>query len=346
MARNLLYEAQATAQAQVAPQFAALQEALATARADRDSAIRTAAVASRGLGRAINRAGPSIKAAYKTGKLAAAGAKYGSADYAQVARNEQAVTGTALASSRANALKELSDRRIEAAAGRAFRTQKALSDYQSAAATIATRRQSVAAQYGALTASAYSKLAEAQAQRDFQAQMKASEQAFSAHQNALSRRQQELTREAESSRQASTQAFQAHQNALGRRASRRNLVYTQKQQNQRTAKTSSAPTKTQIARTDVYLKTIQAYKADQAKNRPLSQTTREAVKAGVPQAVANAAAEYAKRGHIAPTTADNLRAFGIVVPKSQVGVPIRAHTRRRRTGRGLGGPYGTGRIGR
>jgi hypothetical protein len=348
--RNLVYEAQVQAQAQVAPQFAALQEALVQARADRNAAIHVAAATSRGVGRAINRAGPQVRAAYKTSKLAAPAANYGSADYAQVSRNEQAVTGTALASSLGNALKELSDRRIEAAAGRAFRTQKALSDYQSAAATIATRRQSIAGQEGLYAASAYSKLAENQAQRDFQAQMKASEQAFSAHQNALSRRQQALTRQASAGQHAADQAAQAHQNALSRRASHANTVYSQRQQNTRQqrqiaasgskSKAASGPKPT-AALTYAGRQSILAWKHEYDRVGDGNVVAKDARGQKVPETIIRAAANLHYKNYIAPREVNELRNMGVVVPKEWQGVQVRPHTRRRR-----GRPTGTPRQGK
>jgi hypothetical protein len=335
--RNLLYEARVQAAAQVAPQIAALSEALQQARADRNAAIRTAAATSRGIGRAINRAGPSVKRAYSGAVgLGAPSQEFKSDAYRQSAANERAVTGTALASSLGNALKELSDRRIEAAAGRAYRTQAALGQYAGDVAKVQSKRQSLAAQEGLLAASNFSKLTEKQADRDLRVDLQNDAQAFQGRESMLQRKNTRLNASrqiaATNLNREDTQSFQAHQNALGRRASRKNTVYSQRQQNRRAALGGSAGGGPKPTATTTYKgrQAIQGWVDQYRSSGDMSSVAAKAKKQGVPSPILLAAANLYDKGYIAPREVKALRNMGVVVPKDWTAQVVKPYVRKRR----------------
>lgn len=332
--RDLLQEARVTAAAEVAPQIAALSEALSQARSDRNAAIHTAAAGSKGIGRAINRAQGTIKRAYKdTAGLGAAPQSYSGGAYAGAAQNERAVTGTVLASSLANALKEGSDRRIEAAAGRAYRSAAAEGAYRTQVAGIQTKRQSVAAQEGLLAGAALSKLTEAAAGRknqrilqsqrlDSQASLQterlASQEAVagarlqsSAHQSALGRRQQKLNRIAVGNRQDKSIA------AADRRAG---------------VKGANGGVKPTSAHVYKGRQSIQVL-ADHYKTsgQKMHKVAAEARKQGYPETIIQAASQLATNKPIHPSLEKKLNDLGYTIPPEWQGVTVKPHVRRRRS---------------
>lgn len=158
---KLRQQAEAEAVLRYAPQRASLQASLAQAIADRNSAIDAAATVYAGASGAIRRAGPQVRTVYRDARRSAAGADAvarktldGLASSAGVDTikaayaREGAVGGAVVAKALAARLADLSDRRIAAAAGRAFAVNRAASTYSAAAATNAAKQSDLAAQQG------------------------------------------------------------------------------------------------------------------------------------------------------------------------------------------------------
>lgn len=337
--RNLLAEAQVTAAAQVAPQIAALGEALQQARADRNSAIHAAAAANAGIAHAIHLAGSSVKKGYRGAQaLAAPGQSYSNSQYGAAAGAERSLGTTALASSLANSLKELSDRRISAAAGRAYATQRALGDYEGKVAGVQSKRQSLAAQQGLLTGAAYSKLSESQADRNLRLSLQRESESFTAGQNRLGRKQdriltnRKITADAIATENA--QEFTAGQNAKNRRAARRNTVYSQNQQNKRArlAARGTGGGGPKPSADHVYKgrTSIELIRGEYAKGGSMHTVAEDARKKGYPEPIINAAADLHTKGHISPQGVRKLEQLGYTVPKEWTGIQVRPHTRRRK----------------
>lgn len=333
--RDLLAEAQVQAAAQTAPQVAALSEALTQARADRNSAIRAAAAANAGIAHAIHLAGPAVKAGY-TGaqKLAAPPQGYSDERYGRAAGSEQRLGTTALASSLANSLKELSDRRISAAAGRAYATSKAQADYAGNAASIASKRQALASQEGLLTASALSKLTEAMAGRKNQRLMQ--ERSIASAQTIAAN-----TQAAEDARLLSSQSFTASENAAGRKfkhhedAAGRKFTAGQNAAKlaadaakaQKKAAQAPKPTATELKGRQ----NIQILKDHYDSTGDMSKAAADARKQGYPEPVIGAAADLHSKGYVTPQNVQKLKVLGYSVPKEWTGVQVRPHTRKRRS---------------
>lgn len=351
--RNLYAEAEAIAASQFAPQVAALGEALTQAKADRNAALHTAAAASKGIGRAINRAGSSVKKAYDLKGLGLGGGQsYSSGAYGAAAANERAVTGTALASSLANSLKELSDRRIEAAAGRAYRSAAAQGDYAASVSKIRSQRQSLAGQQGLATAATLSKLTEAQAGRDFTAHENelsrlatanenAAQRQFTHHEDALDRRNSRInagrSADAELTKLASQQQFTATQNAKSRKNAR--IIAGMRTDPDTASVTQHVAGQRQKIRqaADWY----EALNSGKAAVVPTGKGKTKTIKSmpelhrflsenGAPQSVIFAASNLGTKGYVAPREVKALQDLGVTVPKDWTGVTIKPHTRRRR----------------
>lgn len=341
--RNLQYEAQVQAQAQVAPQVYALQEALAQARADRNSAIHAAATAYKGVSGAIHRAGPQVRKNFRESQRMAAGtdaitapALAGNPTIAAAAAHEGRVASHVLSRRLADRLSDLSDRRIAAAAGRAFQVGKAAADYSATAAGIQSKRQNLAAQEGLLAASNFSKLTESQADRDLRVNLQDDAQAFQGHQNALSRRQDALDRASRAKSDAAQREFTAEQNALSRRATRRNTVYSQRQQNRRTAMSNRGSTAGPKPSADTTFKgrqAIQAWRDTYDADGDMSTTAGKARKKGVPSPIYNAAADLHSKDYISPKGIRDLANMGIVVPKEWTPQFVKPYARKRRSRR-------------
>lgn len=346
--RNLLAEAQVQAAAEVAPQVAALNEALAQARADRNSAIRAASTVYAGVSGTIHRAGPQVRQVYSGAKKQAQGddalaqgilsklPSSGGVDTIRAAyAHEGAVGGTVIAKALASRLADLSDRRIAARAGQAFATNKAQADYSAAAATNASKRSALAQQQGLLTGSAFSKLTEAAAGRrnqrlmqqeseNFQASQSQADHAFTAHQNALGRRSDRIntgiSARGDASKLEQQQQFTASQNAKDRQL-RRDLA------KQSGSAATKAPTGASIkGRND-----IQALVDQYKRSGDYSSVAKKAKKAGFHDSIIFAASNLASKGYIAPREVRDLAAVGIDLPKEWTGVTVRPHVRRRRS---------------
>jgi hypothetical protein len=338
--RNLLAEAQVTAAAQTAPQIAALSEALQQSRADRNFAISAAATAYHGLSGAIHRAGPQVKGIYSDAAKGAAGtdaiarpAIAGNPTIAAAYGHEASVGGGVLAKAMASRLADLSDKRIAAAAGRAYSVTKATSDYAAAAATNLNKRQNVAAQQGLLTGANLSKLTEAQAGRDLQqsltnqklasqatlqSQRLASQESVagarlrsSDHRAALSRRQQKLGRIDQGKRQDKQIA------AADRRAG---------------AQVGGLrPTATQVFKgRDQILAVKNQYQSGIAAGKKLHEIAADGRTHGVHEQYLGAGADLATKGYITPPNVKRLNDLGVPVPKEWQGVPVKPHLRKPR----------------
>lgn len=344
--RNLQYEAQVQAQAQVAPQVYALQEALAQARADRNSAIHAAATAYKGVSGAIHRAGPQVRKNFRESQRMAAGtdaitapALAGNPTIAAAAAHEGRVASHVLSRRLADRLSDLSDRRIAAAAGRAFQVGKAAADYSATAAGIQSKRQNLAAQEGLLAASNFSKLTESQADRDlrvrlqddaqsFDAAKLASEQSFTAHQNALGRRADRIETGMELRGKRADRQFTAEQNALQRKNSR-DIARI----NKRGSGGSSSGPQPTAATTFKGRQAIEAWKDQYAASGDMSKVASDARKKNVPAAIINAAANLHSKGYIAPREVQALERMGIAIPQEWKPQVIRPHLRKRRSRR-------------
>lgn len=184
---RLRNQAEAEAVLRYAPQQASLHASLAQAIADRNAAIRAAATAYTGASGAIHRAGPQVRRNFREAARSTAGtdaitrkalgglAPSPGVDVVKAAAaHEGAAGGRVLARRLAERLADLSDRRIAAAAGRAYVVGRANADYSAAAATNAAKRSDIAAQQGLFAQTRFGALEHEeegrQLQRDLQRQ--------------------------------------------------------------------------------------------------------------------------------------------------------------------------------
>lgn len=202
--RTLRRQAQAEATLRTAPEASVLREMLMQAMSDRDTAIAAATGAARGVTSAVNKAGPSLKKAYGSAideshgtaatidaTLSQMGASAGPVQAAMA--RERGTGADRLSASLASALSELSNRRVEAAAGRAQATNAALGEYSSTKDKLTRQALDLSNQSGLYASTRYGELTadERKAARD--AHQKAVDRRFTAKQNAANRRNSRLT---------------------------------------------------------------------------------------------------------------------------------------------------------
>ena len=339
--RNLLAEAQAVGAAQVAPQVAALQNALSQAVADRNFAIHAAASAYQGMSGAIHRAGPQIRKNYREAQSSAratdaitAPAIAGSPVIAAAAAHEGRTGGRIIASQLAARLSDLSNRRIAAAAGRAFQVGKAVTDYNITAATNAQKMQQVGAQQGLYTAAALSKLTESAAGRQNQRLMqeRSLNSQAALQSNSLASQQAIAGARLQSSEAIAGARLRSseHNAALSRRQQKLGRQNQRFLQNQRLKEKSTSP----AALSSTTIKgrqSILAWKQAYDKNpHNMSAVHAEAQSKNVPQTIIYAASNLSSKGYIAPREVHELQLMGVSVPKEWTGVQVQSHTRRRR----------------
>ena len=181
-----------------------LREMLMQAMSDRDTAIAAATGAARGVTSAVNKAGPSLKKAYGAAideshgttatvdaTLSQMGASAGPVQAAMA--RERGAGAERLSASLASALSELSNRRVEAAAGRAQATNAALSEYGSTKDKLTRQALDLSDQAGLYASTRYGELTgeERKAKRD--AHQKAVDRRFTARQKAADRENSRLT---------------------------------------------------------------------------------------------------------------------------------------------------------
>lgn len=329
-------QAQLQAAAQVAPEYAALGAALSQAIAERDTAIHSGRAAFKGISGAIHKAGPRVKKAYSNAQGQSAAAEGlanqtfaslgpSAAPFAAASAREKAVGINVLAQSKANAQKELSDRRIQAAAGAAFAHQKAVGNYAAKSSEIAQKHQQVAQREGLYAANALAKLEQHQADQQFQATQNAIQRNFQGHENALSRRTSTLNSirgaRAVGARQEDQQAFQAGENRKSR-AQQRSLANA--------GKGAARPPEAVFKGRNAILAVEGKYRADTASGKKLHEIAADARKNGVAEPILAAGADRATKGYITPYNVKRLQQLGIDVPKEWQGVQVRPHTRKRR----------------
>lgn len=202
--RTLRRQARAEATLRTAPEASVLREMLIQAVADRDVALKAATGAAHGVTSAVNKAGPSLRHVYgdaitqsrtteKTidSTLRSMGGP-ASTIRAAMARERGAGAGR-LSASLTSALSELSNRRIEAAAGRAQATNAALGEYSTTKAKLTRQASSLASQAGLYASTRYGELTDAERKARREAHQKALTRRSQAVQNALQRRNSRLT---------------------------------------------------------------------------------------------------------------------------------------------------------
>jgi hypothetical protein len=333
-------QAQAEAYLRVAPQLSALAGAVTAAKADRNAALHAATGAYRGISGAIHQAGPQQRRVYTEAQRSAHGtdviarqtlsqlASSPGVDTIKAAyAHEGAVGGQVIAKQMASRLADLSDRRIEAAAGAAFAKQKALSSYAAERSKLNTRGLDIAREQGAAADASFGKLTQAEEDRTLKRDLQSQE--------LRSRSILQGRRLASAENVAEAQiGSREHVAALGRRE--KSIQGAKNRQNQRSLAQTRAgaksgaqfkPSKDQIAQTENYYKAINGYITDAKKKIAMRHTAANYDKLGVPRQITNAAADYVTKGHITPKSAQELQAIGVVVPKSHVGVQVRPHTR-------------------
>ena len=202
--RTLRRQARAEATLRTAPEASVLREMLMQAMSDRDTAIAAATGAARGVTSAVNKAGPSLKKAYGAAideshgttatvdaTLSQMGASAGPVQAAMA--RERGAGAERLSASLASALSELSNRRVEAAAGRAQATNAALSEYGSTKDKLTRQALDLSDQAGLYASTRYGELTgeERKAKRD--AHQKAVDRRFTARQKAADRENSRLT---------------------------------------------------------------------------------------------------------------------------------------------------------
>lgn len=336
--RDLWAEAQAQGALRVAPQQAALGEALAQAIADRDSAIRAASVASRGISAAIAQGRKRNRSVYGkaleqgnriTASVDSALANLGGVATAHRASlvRERGVGQERLSESLANSLREMSDRKIEAAAGRAWRMQAARGEYAGEKAKIGARRADLAREQGLAASVAYGGLLEKESQREFTATQNALQREFQGTQNLLSRKnQRNLAKSAQRARRLEGETdrqFRARQKALDRANAQAmnnadNATSLAKSQRAAAAKPPSA---TALKGRNTILEVAQKYRQDKRAGKGMAETAKGFRGEGLPEPLLAAGADMASRGYVTPYNAQRLRQLGVTVP--------RAWTRRR-----------------
>jgi hypothetical protein len=202
--RTLRRQAQAEATLRTAPQASVLREMLIQAMSDRDVAIKAATGAAHGVTAAVAKAGPSLKHVYHDAinqahgtsatvdaTLSSMGAVAG--PYQAAMARERGTGADRLSQSLTSALSELSNRRIEAAAGRAQATNAALSEYSTTKAKLTRQASDLANQSGLYASTRLGELTDAERKVRQQAHQKALDRRSKAVQNALERRNKRLT---------------------------------------------------------------------------------------------------------------------------------------------------------
>jgi hypothetical protein len=202
--RTLRRQAQAEATLRTAPQASVLREMLIQAMSDRDVAIKAATGAAHGVTAAVAKAGPSLKHVYHDAinqahgtsatvdaTLSSMGAVAG--PYQAAMARERGTGADRLSQSLTSALSELSNRRIEAAAGRAQATNAALSEYSTTKAKLTRQASDLANQSGLYASTRLGELTDAERKARQQAHQKALTRHAQAVQNALSRKNSRLT---------------------------------------------------------------------------------------------------------------------------------------------------------
>lgn len=202
--RTLRRQAQAEATLRTAPQASVLREMLIQAMSDRDVAIKAATGSAKGVTAAVNKAGPSLKHVYSDAinqahgtsatvdaTLSSMGAVAG--PYQAAMARERGTGADRLSQSLTSALSELSNRRIEAAAGRAQATNAALSEYSTTKAKLTRQASDLANQSGLYASTRLGELTDAERKVRQQAHQKALDRHARAVQNALQRRNSRLT---------------------------------------------------------------------------------------------------------------------------------------------------------
>jgi hypothetical protein len=202
--RTLRRQAQAEATLRTAPQASVLREMLIQAMSDRDVAIKAATGAAHGVTAAVAKAGPSLKHVYSDAinqahgtsatvdaTLSSMGAVAG--PYQAAMARERGTGADRLSQSLTSALSELSNRRIEAAAGRAQATNAALSEYSTTKAKLTRQASDLANQSGLYASTRLGELTDAERKARQQAHQQALTRRSQAVQNALSRKNSRLT---------------------------------------------------------------------------------------------------------------------------------------------------------
>jgi hypothetical protein len=182
--RTLRRQAQAEATLRTAPQASVLREMLIQAMSDRDVAIKAATGAAHGVTAAVAKAGPSLKHVYSDAinqahgtsatvdaTLSSMGAVAG--PYQAAMARERGTGADRLSQSLTSALSELSNRRIEAAAGRAQATNAALSEYSTTKAKLTRQASDLANQSGLYASTRLGELTDAERKVRQQAHQKA-----------------------------------------------------------------------------------------------------------------------------------------------------------------------------
>jgi hypothetical protein len=202
--RTLRRQAQAEATLRTAPQASVLREMLIQAMSDRDVAIKAATGAAHGVTAAVAKAGPSLKHVYHDAinqahgtsatvdaTLSSMGAVAG--PYQAAMARERGTGADRLSQSLTSALSELSNRRIEAAAGRAQATNAALSEYSTTKAKLTRQASDLANQSGLYASTRLGELTDAERKARQQAHQQALTRHAQAVQNALGRKNSRLT---------------------------------------------------------------------------------------------------------------------------------------------------------
>lgn len=346
MPASLVQQARITAAARTAPQKIALAEALQQAIADRNAALRAATVSNHGINVAIHQAKPELRHAYGDALSQGASVTGMTAGLTGAAGARENAVGVArIAESRANALADLSDRRISAAAGAAYQRGKALADYVAEKGKLGTKQDAIAAQEGLYASDTLNKLEQHASDQAFQANQQGQRLSAQSHENALSRRNSRINaamnREATSGRAQAQQDFTAHQNALSRRQQKLGRIDTGRRQTQRLeaqakaqAKKAAEPklTATEVKGRQTIIQIRDVY--HQNAGKPLKEIAGNVRKQGggkLPEPLVGAGADMATKGYVTPENVQKLRDIGVTVPKHWQGTPVRAHSRKPRS---------------
>lgn len=363
-----LSQAQNEALVRYGPQRFALQQLIMQALQTRDLAVHAALGASRGIQSTINQARGETAGNYATAlattgdtralvdsALAKVGGGAASPFQAAIAGERGAATDR-LTLGEANALQDLTNRRVQAASGAAFATQHATDQFARDVNQVRQSYEQLAGEQGAFTQGRVAELKKEAADRQFQydlAQYSQSEQNQRSRISARTqRRGQDLTHQ---DRQAATQ--QRHQDATARLNATGNRIGSKgpKLASQE-AHTSlwqqiqgalpDAKTQKQLGRNygeTANLLTNGRHQAQITDPTKLDATGKP-VKLPVPaiakrgRLAAIVAADLAYKGGITQRTMNILHSHGFSTRQLQL-------QRQPSPGRGLGGPYGTGRMG-
>lgn len=361
-----LSQAQNEALVRYGPQRFALQQLISQALQTRDLALHAAAGAERGIQAAISQArgetqknyGSALATTGDTRSLVDAALAHlgGAAQPFQAAiAGERGAATDRLTTGEAGALQNLTDRRLQAASGRAFATQHATDQFSRDVGQVRQSYEALAGEQGAFTQGRVAELKKESADRQFQydlAQFNQSEQNARSRTSARTqRRGQDLSH---SDRQASIQQRQqaaALKNTGNRIGSKGPKLASQSAHTalwqQIQAALPDAKTQKQLGRQ--YGETAnlltdgrhQAQITDPTKvdatGKPIKLPIPAIAKRG--RLAAIVAADIAYKGGITQHTMDILHAHGFSTRQLQL-------KRQPSPGAGLGGPYGTGHMGR